>query len=516
MVCAYPLVGLLNFLNIYLINKMKKFFSLIALVGVFAACQPETISTTFEPKDAQVTIQMTAVDLATGEDVTAQTQFSSTAGTVSGSTITITGNPDIPATNFTVTAKYGNGAYQDTFKIPALAAGGEATYQFGMVVGDVKPSNAIALISVSAWDVRSQKEVTSEVKIESKVGSVSENIVYIEGNPTITSQNVEIKVIPTDCNPVTTFVKINDQAAGELQNYAVRVEVGEDKPVVDSALAVVNVKVINKADEKNVTKDAAVKTSVGEYEDGKIVIKGNPEIDSQEITISANYKEYEEASEKLIVNAVAAGDIAYYDVTIVVGKEVSYTLQYVKGETVINEAQHYTFTTATHEGHATVGHDIHAFSHDGHSPSSWMLNDTEMILKLYTTYEANYGNQISGSRIVDATLDETALITAYEEAIAQPKVSFEEKKYEFQVSAWAYYNAVQTVITSETKYTINRIGTDESKTELGFFILKNWASSIEAVEYAANTHYVYSHGHGHSTHDEHGNSNAGGGICYAD
>ena len=51
---------------------MKKFFSLIALVGVFAACQPEELKTVFESAPAQLTIKVGKVyNAVNGADLTA-------------------------------------------------------------------------------------------------------------------------------------------------------------------------------------------------------------------------------------------------------------------------------------------------------------------------------------------------------------------------------------------------------------------------------------------------------------
>jgi len=310
---------------------MKKFFSLIALVGVFAACQPEKIETTFDPDPAEATIQMTAVDLGTGK-VTTDVTYSAEGATVSGSTLTIKGTPNIKARDLTVNATFGNGKYSETYHINDLIAGGKASYSFTIAVGESKATG----------------------------------------------------------------------------------------------------------------------------------------------------------------------------------------LEFEKGETKENAAKFYTFTQASHEGHATAA-DHYAFSHDGHSPSTWQLNNTEMLLLLSTDYEENIGNKVSSLGLSGATIEETALVQARADALATPKLSTATKSYSFKVSAWAYYNVVQTVKTTETTYTVNRIDEKGAKTKIGMFVIKNYASFVEAVEYAANSHYTYGHGHGHSTHDEHGNtSNAGGGICYAD
>ena len=106
---------------------MKKFFSLIALVGVFAACQPEKLTTAFEVAPAEVTINAKVVDLLTGEDVTA-------AATITSET-TLIGTPAIAAQDYTVSATYKEGKGSATIHINALRAGGKANYSVVIPVG---------------------------------------------------------------------------------------------------------------------------------------------------------------------------------------------------------------------------------------------------------------------------------------------------------------------------------------------------------------------------------------------
>ena len=106
---------------------MKKFFSLIALVGVFAACQPEKLTTAFEVAPAEVTITVKVVDLLTGEDVTA-------AATITSET-TLIGTPAIAAQDYTVSATYKEGKGSATIHINALRAGGKANYSAVIPVG---------------------------------------------------------------------------------------------------------------------------------------------------------------------------------------------------------------------------------------------------------------------------------------------------------------------------------------------------------------------------------------------
>ena len=106
---------------------MKKFFSLIALVGVFAACQPEKLTTAFEVGPAEATINVKVFDLLTKEDVTS-------AATITSPT-TITGTPAIAAQDVTVSAEYKGGKGSATIHINALRAGGKANYSAVIFVG---------------------------------------------------------------------------------------------------------------------------------------------------------------------------------------------------------------------------------------------------------------------------------------------------------------------------------------------------------------------------------------------
>ena len=106
---------------------MKKFFSLIALVGVFAACQPEKLTTAFEVAPAQATINAKVVDILTGEDVTS-------AATITSET-TLTGTPALAAQDYTVSATYKDGKGSATVHINALRPGGKANYSVVIPVG---------------------------------------------------------------------------------------------------------------------------------------------------------------------------------------------------------------------------------------------------------------------------------------------------------------------------------------------------------------------------------------------
>lgn len=96
---------------------MKKFFSLIALVGVFAACNPEDMTTAFQVAPAEVRLEATAVCAAPG--------FSGASINYSPSQ-TVTGNPVLAAGSITATATYNGASGSSTVDYPAILAGGSA------------------------------------------------------------------------------------------------------------------------------------------------------------------------------------------------------------------------------------------------------------------------------------------------------------------------------------------------------------------------------------------------------
>lgn len=124
---------------------MKKLFSIISLVGVIAACQPEKLDTTFEPKDAVATIKCSATRIDTEADITGQVTFNASPANSAISVnsanneITLTGNPSIAATSVKVDASWEhNGTtYTDSHIVPinALLAGGTASYTATFVLG---------------------------------------------------------------------------------------------------------------------------------------------------------------------------------------------------------------------------------------------------------------------------------------------------------------------------------------------------------------------------------------------
>lgn len=120
---------------------MKKLLSLIALAGIFAACQPEELKTAFEVANAEATINVRVVDIRTGAAPASGATVKASDGTVSGNVVKVVGSPALAAKSVTVTvdylAEYMSAAQSksETVAIAALRAGGKASYDVTVIVG---------------------------------------------------------------------------------------------------------------------------------------------------------------------------------------------------------------------------------------------------------------------------------------------------------------------------------------------------------------------------------------------
>ncbi len=94
---------------------MKKFFSLIALVGVFAACEPEELRTIFTSAPAQLTIKVGKVyNAVDGKDLTAVA--------TKDADVVIAGTPAIAANSQVMHASYGGVTGSVTVDYPSILA----------------------------------------------------------------------------------------------------------------------------------------------------------------------------------------------------------------------------------------------------------------------------------------------------------------------------------------------------------------------------------------------------------
>lgn len=119
---------------------MKKFFSLIALVGVFAACQQENIRTAFSVDPAVATINLSA-KCVDGTNITAKTSFTVDGTAVNGNVATISGT-NLVGKTVKVAATWTGYDGQKNFTasqdvVINLLAGGKGTYQADFVLGTV-------------------------------------------------------------------------------------------------------------------------------------------------------------------------------------------------------------------------------------------------------------------------------------------------------------------------------------------------------------------------------------------
>ena len=146
---------------------MKKLLSLIALAGIFAACQPEELKTSFTVDPAEVTINVRVVDIRTGAVLTSGFEIEKSAGEVVGNAVVIKGdekNPAIDGQNVTVTVKYKadymskEQSQSETVSVAKLRAGGKAIYSVSFVVGYPDSKYTITCAMTKPGETSSEKK----------------------------------------------------------------------------------------------------------------------------------------------------------------------------------------------------------------------------------------------------------------------------------------------------------------------------------------------------------------------
>ena len=120
---------------------MKKFISLIALVGAIAACTPEQIETAFKLDGATVIVEVEVLDIIHGGAYTGEYTVESTIGTVSGNKITYQAAESQPVAalegcEVTVKGPKLAAEYTSSFAVPAVLAGGVANITVVVPVGE--------------------------------------------------------------------------------------------------------------------------------------------------------------------------------------------------------------------------------------------------------------------------------------------------------------------------------------------------------------------------------------------
>ena len=163
--------------NIYF-KEMKKIFSLIALVAVFAACQPEKVQTAFSVAGVTATINVSVYNVNTGALYTGQTSVTSTEGTVSGANGSWTVAIEAPQSTgltkhdvtLTVTGPKLAKAYPYTATVPNVLAGGHADINAIIVVGEDGDAYTYKLVGTSTEKVTTVKLVNSHYPTHSHAG----------------------------------------------------------------------------------------------------------------------------------------------------------------------------------------------------------------------------------------------------------------------------------------------------------------------------------------------------------
>ena len=126
--------------NIYF-KEMKKFFSLIALVGVLAACQPEKVQTAFSLAGGSAVITVKVVDINNHAEYTGTYTLTASAGTVSGNnqvSLAAGESQKLAAQTVTLTVngpKFAK-AYTYDALVPEVLPGGQAFINAIIVVGE--------------------------------------------------------------------------------------------------------------------------------------------------------------------------------------------------------------------------------------------------------------------------------------------------------------------------------------------------------------------------------------------
>ena len=125
--------------NIYL-KEMKKFFSLVALVAVFAACQPEKVSTAFSVAGATANINVQVFNVNTGKPYEGTYNVATSEGAYASGIVSIespvsTGISKHDVT-LTVTGPKLAKSYTYAATIPDVLPGGHAEVNAIIVVGE--------------------------------------------------------------------------------------------------------------------------------------------------------------------------------------------------------------------------------------------------------------------------------------------------------------------------------------------------------------------------------------------
>ncbi len=240
--------------------------------------------------------------------------------------------------------------------------------------------------------------------------------------------------------------------------------------------------------------------SAGTVNGNTVTLEGNKALAETTVTLTVAYKGAD-YSGQVKVNALRAGGNASYATTIVVGSPVSdkeITLKY--GDAVESADKFYLNPDVNGHYGNTTAH----YSHNG--IDTWVQNLTEFMLTGECDYTIMSGTKIDAASVTYADTDYKNIVDSYAKVLNN--YSEEPAKYEFTVSAWAYYTVEQTALYSDYVISVLADGV-----VVGEIPARNVATTMEYIEIAN----PLGHGHYHYGHGAHGdNANAGGGIVYGE
>lgn len=197
--------------------------------SLFTSCEKEDFNATFETEAAKAIIAVSAYDAESGDALT-PTIISTSAGTASGTEVTIVGNKDIAKQTVTVKIQCNDLEGEGIVEIPALKAGSVGHYSITFLVGktiEQQPpvyENAKAVITATAVDGKTGEALegatfTFESTVEG--GTAEGNVFTIVGNKDIKAQTVTVTATYEDLEPAIEKIEIPALNEGTVNNYNV-------------------------------------------------------------------------------------------------------------------------------------------------------------------------------------------------------------------------------------------------------------------------------------------------------
>lgn len=470
---------------------MKKFFKSLALASValsgmlFSACQLENIQTTFKPTAAVATIEVTVLDGVTGQDITKQSVItaSSTANTVikiDGNKAIITGNYEIPAQVVTVYASCNSkDATPVAVVINPLLAGGKASYTATLIVGSPIPPSpvtpAVATLIYKVTDLNTNQDVTSlatVTAVSSERGSLTPagNVITLAGNNALESQVVTFNA-SYDGRTSSNQVSVAALNAGEEATYYVNLFLPKKDVPVDPAKAIVSVRVFDQqGNELTLSSEISAVSSAGltpTKKDNVFTFAGTQAqkaLPAQEVTVNATYDGKAATPATLKLDAVAAGAVMNYAVSLIVPNDVP--------EPVVDPAVAYiTFDVFDLESgksvldQATISIESSLGAIYSHNQGLVTIKGTNDVAAQQITIKATLGTRTASSVVElaaleapkQATYSTTVVLPAPEPVIIPAKAYINVKVVDDEtgadVTASATVSAESTVDTPEVDNT---------------------------------------------------------------